>query len=59
MRVEQFWTEKSLEQMAVEQEVRPIQRLEDIWGKGSDLWKDDDDFAAFLTATKGLPVERA
>ena len=59
MRVEQFWTEKSLEQLAVEQEVRPIQRLEDIWGKGSDLWKDDDDFATVLTATKGLLVERA
>ncbi len=59
MKAEQFWTEKSLEQLAVEQEVRPIQRLEDIWGKRSDLWKDDDDFATVLTATKGLPVERA
>jgi len=56
---EQFWTERSLEQLAVEQEVNPVRRLEDVLGKGADLWKDDEDFAAFLTATKGLPAEGA
>jgi len=56
---EQFWIERSLEQLAVEQEVRPVQRLEDVWGKGADLWEDDDDFVAFLAATKGSPTERA
>ena len=56
---EQFWTDRSLEQLAVEQDVMPIQSLEDVWGKGADLWQDDEDFAAFLAATKGLPAKRA
>lgn len=50
---EDFWQEKSLEQLAIEQGVSPIRRFEDIWGKGSDLWTDAEDFEAFLAATKG------
>lgn len=50
---EVFWQEKSLEQLAAEQNVSPVQRLEDLWGKGSDLWIDEDDFEAFLAAIKG------
>jgi hypothetical protein len=51
---EAFWQEKSLEQLAAEQNVAPIQRLEDLLGKGSDLWTDEDDFEAFLAASKGV-----
>lgn len=56
---EAFWQEKTLEQLATEQNVLPIGRLEDVWGKGSELWTDDDDFEAFLGATKGLETEEA
>lgn len=51
---EAFWQERSLDELAAEQNVRPISRLEDVWGKGSELWTDDDDFESFLDATKGL-----
>ena len=50
---EVFWQEKSLEQLAAEQNVSPAERFEDLWGKGSDLWTDEDDFEAFLAASKG------
>jgi hypothetical protein len=50
---EAFWQEKSLEQLAAEQGVSAVLRFEDLWGKGSDLWTDEDDFEAFLAASKG------
>ena len=40
---EEFWERKSLEQLAKEQEISPIADLDDIWGKGADLWEDNDD----------------
>jgi hypothetical protein len=49
-----FWHGKSIEQLAREQGVRPLEKLEDIWGKGADLWKDEEDFQSFLLATKGI-----
>ena len=51
---EEFWREKPLEQLAVEQGVAPLQRFEDVWGKGSALWADEEDFEAFLEAAKGI-----
>jgi hypothetical protein len=52
---EDFWQEKELDQLAAEQGVGPLGRLEDVLGGGAGLWKDDDDFSAFLAATKGQP----
>jgi len=49
---EQFWEDKSLEQLAVEQAVRPVCRLEEVLGKGAGLWESDDEFEAFLAAIK-------
>jgi hypothetical protein len=54
-----FWEERSLEQLAGEQGVQPVRRLEDVWGSGSGLWPDDQDFQAFLAATKGAEREEA
>jgi len=54
---EEFWEEKSLEQMAAEQGEEPLSALEDVLGKGADLWEDDEDFAAFLTAVAGGKAE--
>lgn len=48
---EDFWREKSLDQLAAEQAVAAVQHFEDVWGKAADLWADEDDFAAFLVAT--------
>ncbi len=49
---EVFWRDKALEQLASEQSVRPIQRLEDVLGKGADLWASDAEFGAFLAVTE-------
>jgi hypothetical protein len=47
-----FWKPKSLEQLAAEQSVRPIERLEDVLGQGAQLWADDDELDAFLEALR-------
>lgn len=52
-----FWQEKTLEQLAEEQGIQSAQRFEELWGGASDLWTDDDDFEAFLAATKGIHSE--
>jgi hypothetical protein len=54
---DEFWQEKSLEQLAREQNVKPIENWEDFFGKGADLWEDEEDFQAFLLATEGKDVE--
>ncbi len=45
---EGFWQEKTLEQLAAEQGVKPIARLEEVLGKGADLWENDLDFENFV-----------
>ena len=50
MDAEKFWQDRTLEELAGEQSVQPIRRLEDVFGKGADLWGTDDDFQAFLVA---------
>jgi len=52
-----FWEEKPLGELVAEQGVQPVGHLDDVWGKGSDLWADDEDFETFLAATKGVPTE--
>jgi hypothetical protein len=37
-----FWQNKSLERLAAEQDVKPIGRLEDVLGKGAELWEDEE-----------------
>ena len=54
-----FWSERSLQQLAADQGVAPINHLEDAWGKGAELWADDEDFEAFLAATGGITSEKA
>ena len=50
---ETFWEEKSLEELAAEQGIAAVPRFEEACGAGAHLWVDDDDFEAFLSATKG------
>lgn len=54
-----FWSERSLEQLAADQGVAPINHLEDVWGKGAELWADDQGFEAFLAAAEGIASEKA
>lgn len=54
-----FWSERSLEQLAADQGVTPINHLEEVWGTGAELWADDEDFIAFLAATEGITSEKA
>lgn len=50
---EDFWQEKSLDQLSEEQSVHPLMHLEDVLGRGSDLWENDDEFESFLSSMKG------
>lgn len=53
-----FWHDDvQLARLAAAQGVTPIRRLEDLWGKASELWDDDADFELFLAATKGNTPE--
>ena len=45
-----FSERKSIEELAAEQGIRPT-RLEDILGKGADLWKSDREFEQFVEDT--------
>ena len=47
--VEEFWLEKSVDDLAEEQSVQPLRKLDDILGKGAALWKDDNEFEGFLS----------
>ena len=49
-----FWVNMSLEQLANEQGVSSVERFEDIFGKGSELWSDEEDFDAYLKAIDGI-----
>lgn len=47
-----FWTAKTLEELAAEQGVHPIERLEEILGRGANLWRDEAEWEAFLSALR-------
>ncbi len=48
-----FWREPTLDQLALEQNVKPIERFEEVFGRAANLWESEDDFESFLAATKG------
>lgn len=47
-----FWKSKTLEELAAEQDVHPIERLEEILGSGADLCRDEAKWEAFLSALR-------
>ena len=47
-----FWRQPTLDELAKAQGIKPINRLEDVLGKGADLWESDEDFDAFLAAIR-------
>lgn len=58
MDAELFWRDKTFEELAGEQGVQPIQRLEEVFGKDADLWETDDEFRAFLAASESSKTVR-
>ena len=42
------WQDTPVAELASNQNVHPIQRLEEILGKGKDLWKDEEEFENFV-----------
>jgi len=42
------WQDSTLAELASQQSVQPVQRLEEILGKGKDLWKDEEEFESFV-----------
>jgi uncharacterized protein (DUF2384 family) len=49
---EDFWKPRTLEQIIAEQNGGRPTRLEDILGKGADLWDSDEEFEEFLAILK-------
>jgi hypothetical protein len=43
-----FWRKKELAELVEAQGVRPVARLEDLLGKGAELWDSDENFERFL-----------
>jgi len=54
----EFWQEKTAEELAAEQGVKPIQRLEEIWGAGADLWDSEEEFETFLQSIRRPRTEQ-
>jgi len=51
-----FWHPKSIEQLAQEQGVAPINDPASVFGHARDLWEDDQEFEAFVD---GIEARRA
>lgn len=47
---DEFWTAKSLDELAAEQGVQVVADWQDLFGSGRNLWDDDESFDAFLGA---------
>jgi hypothetical protein len=45
---EDFWRERSIEELIVQQGVAPVRQLEEILGEGATLWDDDEQCDEFL-----------
>ncbi len=42
------WQDSTLAELASQQSVQPVQRLQEILGQGKDLWKDEEEFESFV-----------
>jgi hypothetical protein len=51
---EDFWQEKTLEELAEEQGVQSPVDFEDVFGKAAALWESDEDFETFLAVAEGM-----
>jgi hypothetical protein len=49
-----FWKSKTLEELAAEQGIHPVENLDEVLGQGADLWRDDAELETFLAALREL-----
>lgn len=49
-----FWSEKTLDELATEQDVHPVDDFAIVFGKAADLWEDDEDFDEFLSTSERM-----
>jgi uncharacterized protein (DUF2384 family) len=49
---------EKLARLIAEQGVRPVERFEDLLGRGRDLWETDEEFQEFLEAIRRAREER-
>jgi len=47
---EEFWRQTTLDELAREQGVQPVAKLDSLLGEGADLWETDEKFDAFVAA---------
>lgn len=47
---EEFWIEKSLDQLATEQGVRVVTDWREVFGSGRELWDSEESFESFIGA---------
>lgn len=45
---EEFWVEKSLDQLAAEQGVHVVSDWSEVFGTARNLWESDEDFESFM-----------
>jgi hypothetical protein len=43
---------RSLDELIAEQGVKPLERFEDLFGAGADLWSDEAEFEQFLESIR-------
>ncbi|HCC33958.1 MAG TPA: hypothetical protein DEQ28_08715 [Clostridiales bacterium] len=48
-----FWQDKSLGELAIEQAVRPLARLENVFGAGAGLWENEERVRCLSVGHKG------
>jgi hypothetical protein len=51
---EDFWCEKSLEELVAEQGIQVPTKYEEVLGGGANLWDSDEDFDTFLMIVEGV-----
>ncbi|MBW3538896.1 MAG: hypothetical protein KY476_01370 [Planctomycetes bacterium] len=52
-----FWTERTVEELAAEQGVKPITRLDEVLGQGAALWDSDEALDDFLNGIRERRLE--
>ena len=49
VQAEEFWIEKSLDQLATEQGVHVVSDWREVFGSARELWESDESFESFLS----------
>jgi len=44
----EFWIDRTIDELIEEQNIHPIQNFDEIWGQGKKLWDSDEEFEVFI-----------